>query len=161
MRKISNCLFDCLAISIGITTLILLLACPESKYLDGLTIAGALFCAVYIVRALGLLIRMPRFDWHLFHGSFLFKAICLVLLIPCLLTSVIKCDKLSRKASVKCPKEFVYEDGLYQSGIERCKHCLKEKHTDPPLLWSVYYHFIDPGNQYMTATKNGRGGLDL
>ncbi len=161
MRKISNCLFDCLAISIGITALILLLACPESKYLDGLTIAGALFCAVYIVRALELLIRMPRFDWHLFHGSFLFKVICLALLIPCLLTSVIKCDKLSRKASVKCPKEFVYEDGLYQSGIERCKHSLKEKQTDPPLLWSVYYHFIDPGNQHMTATKNGRGWAGL
>ncbi len=153
MKKILNCFFDWLAISIGITALTLLLAQPESKCLDGLTITGALFCAVYIIRALCLLIRRPQFDWHLFHGSFLRKVICLVLLIPCLLASVIKCKYLLHDASITYSEELVFEDDLYKSD----KKDLKYKQTDPPLLWCVYYHFIDPGNQHMTTSETGRG----
>lgn len=28
--------------------------------------------------------------------------------------------------------------------------------TGPNLLWSVFYHFVDPGNQHMTTTDKGR-----
>ncbi len=31
------------------------------------------------------------------------------------------------------------------------------KQEDPSIFWSVYYHFIDPGNQHMTTSKSGRG----
>ncbi len=153
MGKILNGVFDWLAISTGITALILLLTCPESMYLDGLTGAGALFCAVYIIRVLGLWIRRPQFDWHLFHGSFLRKVICLVLLIPCLLTIVIKSKTVLHDAAITYSEELIFEDDLYKSD----KKDLKDKQTDPPLLWSVYYHFIDPGNQHMTTSKTGRG----
>ena len=76
-------------------------------------------------------------------------------------------------------KELVYEDNLYKeeySGIdtlgvitcnEEGKSCtilkqsnlpdsIKEKQENPSLLWTVYYHFIDPGNQHMTTTHRGR-----
>ena len=33
---------------------------------------------------------------------------------------------------------------------------LKENRNDPHLLWTIYYHFIDPGNQHMTVTSTGR-----
>lgn len=29
--------------------------------------------------------------------------------------------------------------------------------TSPAIFWTVYYHFIDPGNQHMTTSQNGRG----
>ncbi len=29
--------------------------------------------------------------------------------------------------------------------------------NEPPLFWSVYYHFIDTGNQHMTSSQEGRG----
>lgn len=28
--------------------------------------------------------------------------------------------------------------------------------TGPDLLWSIYYHYVDPGNQHMTTTDKGR-----
>lgn len=31
------------------------------------------------------------------------------------------------------------------------------KQKDPSIYWSVYYHFIDPGNQHMTTSQTGRG----
>ncbi len=31
------------------------------------------------------------------------------------------------------------------------------KQNDPSIFWTVYYHFIDPGNQHMTTSQSGRG----
>ena len=33
---------------------------------------------------------------------------------------------------------------------------IRKKQVDPPLYWSVYFHFIDPGNQHMTTSREGR-----
>lgn len=35
------------------------------------------------------------------------------------------------------------------------------KQKDPSIFWAVYYHFIDPGNQHMTISQNGRGWAAL
>lgn len=154
MRNILNICFDILAFVIGVTTLTLLFVNPESEFLNHLIIAGALLCGAYIVRVICLLVRMPKFDWHLLHGHFLYKVVCFVLLMPCLMTSLIKCDK----GSLQCAKEFISEDDLYPGSTkEQCKHCLEDRQVAPPLLWSVYLHFMDPGNQHMTSTKNSRG----
>lgn len=34
---------------------------------------------------------------------------------------------------------------------------ITSKQEDPSIFWTVYYHFIDPGNQHMTTSKSGRG----
>lgn len=90
-------------------------------------------------------------------------------------------DKHCAKEDYHClsSKELLYEDNLYKeeySGIdtlgiitcnEEGKSCtilkqsnlpdsIKEKQENPSLLWTVYYHFIDPGNQHMTTTHRGR-----
>ncbi len=33
--------------------------------------------------------------------------------------------------------------------------------TSPTIFWTVYYHFIDPGNQHMTTSQSGRGWAAL
>lgn len=33
---------------------------------------------------------------------------------------------------------------------------IHQNQTDPSLLWTVFYHFIDPGNQHMTTSESGR-----
>lgn len=33
---------------------------------------------------------------------------------------------------------------------------IRRRQTDPSLLWTVFYHFIDPGNQHMTTSEMGR-----
>ena len=35
------------------------------------------------------------------------------------------------------------------------------KQEDPSIFWTVYFHFIDPGNQHMTTSQSGRGWAAL
>ena len=155
MRKFLYSLVDYVTMAIGIITLLLLLAIPESVWLSRLIVTGSIICFVYISRALYLLFVRPYFDWHLQHGNFLRKVICISVLTPSLLASIIVYDGgLLNRISVKDPKELVNESSLYKSPIDTI--ALKKRQIDPPLLWGVYFHFIDPGNQHMTSTKNGR-----
>ena len=43
---------------------------------------------------------------------------------------------------------IIYRKGLAADSIS--------EQQGPSLLWSVYYHFVDPGNQHMTTTDKGR-----
>lgn len=150
---------DYTAITVGVMTIITTFIKPESDHLEDLITSGAVLCSLYILRALYLWFVKPKFDWHLHNGNFLRKVICIAVLTPCLLTSFIGFKNLLGDASIKDSKELVKEDALYKSDIDCCG--LKDKQTDPPLLWSIYYHFIDPGNQHMTSTQNGRGWAGL
>ncbi len=162
MRKFWGWVVDYAAIVTGITTLALLFVKPESKFLDGLTIAGAILCALYILRVLYLWVLKPKFDWYIYRGNFLRKVVSVVLLMPSLLACLIQSDKLCGEVSIGASQEFVYEPVLYSSDLTPTPTVsLKTKQVDPPLLWSVYYHFIDPGNQHITSTKSGRGWAGL
>lgn len=127
---------------------------PESETLAILTKSAAVICLVcYLAPAVILyLFCRPQFDWHLLHGNFLRKVICVVLLMPFLLSTAID-YKLFPSIAVESPQELTCDEVLYR---EVDSAALKAKQVDPPLLWTVYYQFIDPGNQHMTATKNGR-----
>ena len=159
MRKFLYWIMDYTAITVGVMTIITTFIKPESDHLEDLITSGAVLCSLYILRALYLWFIKPKFDWHLHNGNFLRKVICIAVLTPCLLTSLIGFKNLLGDASIKDSKELVKEDALYKSDIDCCG--LKDKQTDPPLLWSIYYHFIDPGNQHMTSTQNGRGWAGL
>lgn len=55
--------------------------------------------------------------------------------------------------------EDVQKDGEKQLGIIYRKGLAVDsigEQTGPGLLWTVFYHFIDPGNQHMTTTDRGR-----
>ena len=156
MSRLLKGIFDWTAIIVGLITLIALFVKPDLECLDFLGIVAAVFCGIYVVYAgyagYLLLFRIPQFEWHLLYGHFLRKVVCLVLLMPFLLTGVISCSQMKSE-------ELVYDDNLYKSEINECS--LKERQSDPPLLWGVYYHFIDPGNQHMTSTEKGRGWAGL
>lgn len=147
MKKI----IDYIVIIIGIMTLILMLTNydSDSKYLDYLSFVATIVCLLYVSYVIYLYIFRPRFDWHLLKGGFLRKLTIFVLLTPFLLATCI------RITPITSPKELVCEDVLYESKIDSVS--LKQNQDDPSLYWSVYYHFIDPGNQHMTATTCGRG----
>ena len=136
-------------------------------------------CVVYIAYAIWLWCKRPLFDWHLINGHFLRRVCCLVVLIPSLLTTV-------GIHFIASPKQLVFDDGLYStseckqetisghishagdsllagSSINLCRkydeklpESITKSQKDPSRYWSVYYHFIDPGNQHMTTTKRGR-----
>ncbi|MBR5848957.1 MAG: hypothetical protein IKY69_05770, partial [Bacteroidaceae bacterium] len=154
MRKVLSFFCDIAAIIVGVMAFKELFITPESETLAILTKSAAVICSVfYLVPAVILyLFCRPQFDWHLLHGNFLRKVICVVLLMPFLLSTAID-YKLFPSIAVESPQELTCDEVLYR---EVDSAALKAKQVDPPLLWTVYYQFIDPGNQHMTATKNGR-----
>ncbi len=54
----------------------------------------------------------------------------------------------SHACEVRGDSVFVSKSNLPES--------ISSKQVDPPLYWSVYYHFIDPGNQHMSTSYWGR-----
>lgn len=112
---------------------------------------AAILGGIYIAYAVILWCRKPLFDWHLINGHFLLKVCCLVLLMPSLLASMVMCC-----SNISTPKELAYEDALYEYRDRGLTCCIEHKQESPNIYWSVYYHFIDPGNQHMTTTKGGR-----
>ena len=98
---------DYAAIILGVVTLAFLLIEPESSWLDVLTKIAAGVCLCYVIYAVYLFVDSPKFDWHLLNGAFLRKVICLVILMPCLLTCVVTCDSLFPNGYVRCSKELL------------------------------------------------------
>jgi hypothetical protein len=160
MRKFISLFCDVLAIVVGVMAFLVLFITPEnSEDLDILTKCAAVICQVcYIAPALILYIfSRPKFDWHLLHGNLLRKILCVVLLMPFLLTDIVDSKPIS-SIPVESPQELTCDEALYHKVDSSA---LKAKQVNPPLLWTVYYQFIDPGNQHMTSTKSGRAWAAL
>lgn len=149
-RKVAGSL-DWISIAAGCSVWLLVFISPELRFLRLLTILLGVVGLAYFGYAVSLIIKRPSFDWHLIHGNFLRKVICLVVLMPfvlsCLLPGYLKTEELA------------YEDTLYKSYVNETS--LEKEQVDPPLIWGIYYHFMDAGNQHMTTTKSGRGWAAL
>ncbi|MBR4848441.1 MAG: hypothetical protein IKV07_03680 [Bacteroidaceae bacterium] len=111
-----------------------------------LGIIGLLYCIYYTVIFLNPIKR----DWLLAKGRFLSKVVNFVLLVPFVLTLFIHIVKQEYS-----PKNIVFEKMLYPKEEQESKEEIEEQ-SSPTLFWSVYYHFIDPGNQHMTSSASGR-----
>lgn len=108
--------------------------------------------AFYAICAISwFLFKRVKFDWVLINGHFLRKVCLLVLLTPFVITSIVRVLNI-----VSSPKELVYEETLYECLDKELPCELKKDQASPNLFWSVYYQFIDPGNQGATTTENGR-----
>lgn len=143
MKRLFTDFIDWAAIAIGITTLILSFAIPYHSCIPTLTSLAAIICIGYIVYAVSLICRGPLFDWHLFHGHFLRKVVCLVLLMPFVLAFIIDASN-----DMVAPTELVASEVAQNS------------QDSSSMLWNIYLHYMDPGNQNM-ATNNSRGWAAL
>ena len=47
-------------------------------------------------------------------------------------------------------------DSLFIYIENKLPESVSASQKDPSLFWTVYYHFIDPGNQHMTTSESGR-----
>lgn len=93
--------------------------------------------------------KKAEFDWHLINGNFMRKVALLVLLMPFVLVSI-------SSVLVRSPKELTYAPELYECQESGLACDIKQNQKSPNLFWSVYYLYIDPGNQHMTTTATGR-----
>ena len=125
-----------------------------------------LFCVgvvgvLYILYSIYLLFgNRVKFDWYLLRENYILKVIALVLYTPFVLTFFYQW-----KAEEKISKALIFEENLYKEMPQKdvCPALssnlpddLRNKQEDPSLFWSIYAHYIDPGNQHMSTTPKGR-----
>lgn len=143
IEKVKN-YFDWGAIVVGVSAMVCWFVWPHKVVAcDFLKFLSALLGAVYSLYAILLWFgRRIEFDWRLVHGHFLRKVVCLVLLIPFIITTIVS---IVFGSSADIIQQLV-------SNVD-----ISDPAQHPSLFWSVYYHYIDPGNQHMTALPAGRG----
>lgn len=146
--------------------LILLGACALAERFDGCW-NGNILCGVgvygfiYILYSLYLLFcNRVKFDWYLLRENYILKVIALVLFTPFFLSFI-----YHWKAEEKTAKALIFDENLYKE-MQQKDDCpalssnlpdgLRKKQEDPSLFWSIYVHYIDPGNQHMTTTPKAR-----
>ena len=149
-------------IVIGIITILTIISFPLSICLETLTTAVlGILGLCYLAHTITLLFfRRIDFDWKLMNGHFLRRIICIIVLLPFTLTLIIGISIYAgTKAelnTISSKKELIYEDSLYAKN-DSLPSDLRNKQESPSLLWIVYSHFMDPGNQHMTTSTAGRG----
>ena len=116
-----------------------------------LGVIGVLYCIYHIFV---FCCRPIKRDWILAKGNFLIKVVNFVLLIPFVVTLFITLPGSLRDDKSFSPKNLVFEEKLYNDKTVSDTEISQQ--VSPSIFWTVYYHFIDPGNQHMTTSESGR-----
>ncbi len=159
-------IFDYASIICGIAILFLSICFPMNELYKVFGQILGIVGFVYIIYELYYIIfRRIDFDWELTKGRFLRKVICIVVLLPFSLTVLLSGlsnhdNSTPGRYSICSPKELVYDENLYANGDDISTD-IRQKQESPNLLWAVYFHFMDPGNQHMTTSTVGRGWAAL
>lgn len=142
---------DRVALAWGIIVFLLAICLPDSGFVTGMIYVAGVFGLAYVVKAVRSAFNMVSFDWSLIHGNFLRKVCCLVILLPFLITLLVDAFGL-----IDSPKELAFEEGIYEVCDKQLSCDVITSQESPNVFWTVYYHFLDPGNQHMTTTPGGR-----
>ena len=140
----------------------------------GVSVFGAI-ALVYVWHSLKIFFCRPiKRDWLLSRGRYIWRVVPFVLAVPLTLTFLIgtvnntiiylgtifdKDWKGLNYAQMMYVSEM-YGDGIGDHSDEAkksslCEKCGAEEHS-PSLMWMVFYHFMDPGNQHTTLSHWGR-----
>lgn len=129
---------DWYALSVGIIAIITNVIVPDGSKCSWISVVTCILAAIlgiiYLIYAIRLyLFQRADFDWHLINGHFLRKVCCTVILMP-----------------------FLFVAAGYVFRISGNDLFNEWTSLEPNRFLSAYYHFIDPGNQHMAATKAGQ-----
>lgn len=125
-----------------------------------LNIGGPIAC-VYIFHSIKICFWRPiKRDWLLSQGVYVWRVIGFVLAVPIALTLIINVVTNSVDAHFQ-PSDMMYSSDMYgDSGSKVEEVDITDKYGadahQPSMLWTVFYHFIDPGNQHSTLSLAGR-----
>ena len=159
MKKYLHDIVNCAVISLGAAALAGMFPDVDTNecILCGVGIVGILYLlySVYL-----LFFDRVTFDWYLLRENYIWKVIALVLYTPFVLALFYQW-----KAEEQTSKALIFEENLYKEMPQKdgCPALssnlpdeLRDKQEDPSLFWSIYAHYIDPGNQHMSTTPKGR-----
>ena len=146
-----------------------------------LGIIGFFYCAYYLL----VFFCPPKRDWILVKGNYMNKVFNFVMLVPFVITLFVHCiygtefspknlifdENLYKSEEVRTitllsgadeeQRMLFAAHGLDAHGdtlVQKSKlpEEIKKAQEDPSLFWSIYCHFLDPGNQSMTTSQVGR-----
>lgn len=110
----------------------------------------AVIGSLYIVMMIVSMYLYPvKRDWWLANKNYILIIANLVLFTPLIISS-----------SIPGIIKISDEDLVKEESVQNCCQVEKEPQNDKNIFWSVYYHFVDPGNQHM-STPVGRGWAAL
>ncbi|MBR5863232.1 MAG: hypothetical protein IKY76_01600 [Alistipes sp.] len=141
IRRIFAITIDFAAILAGALAIIFSFCCKNEDLMNMMIPVASAFGAAYLIYILRLWVFRPKFDWHLLHGHFIRKVIILALLMPSILTLCIQ----------------TFEPNIVAANFLDDK----SNNSHYSLLWSVYFHFMDPGNQIMGDSGLSRGWIGI
>lgn len=148
--------FDYGAIIFGVLALVSNIAIDCPCLNNALCIVAAILWLGYFTAGIVILVRSaPKLDWILGNGHFLRKVIAFVLLCPFFVASLFVVPDCLDKDYNFSPKNLLYENNLYPDAQKLADPGIAEQKS-PSIFATVFYHFIDPGNQHMTTSYKGR-----
>ena len=95
-----------------------------------ITIAALLGLTQISIAIYAFAVRRPTFDWHMVYGRFLVKTISIVILVPFIIAIFAQLSKIGQLT----PSSADYEGSL---------------------VWSIFSHFVDPGNTHSVGNNVG------
>lgn len=116
------------------------------------------FAVVYVVHNIKLCIFYPaKFDWLMSKGAFIWRIALFVLSFPLVVSFAIHVANPMIDKYIT-PTEVVYSADMLDDGVDakQLRADINDTDSSPSLLWTLYYHFVDPGNQHVTPTLRGR-----
>ncbi len=162
----SKSLIDLVVLMAGLVLLVIYIAVPDCQFLLWLSFLPGALGTFYICRVIYLFFaNKVKFDWLLINGNFLMKVCCFVVLMPFVLLMLINIhniiigwadkDNPSENMDVLTQQHLMDSEDMYLA-YEYNPYDRRMNVTKPSMLWTVFYHFIDPGNQHMATSSNGR-----
>jgi len=115
---------------------------------------------VYVFHSLKICICRPiKRDWLLSQGLYIWRVIGFVVAVPIALSLIISVATYLPCVHFK-PSDMMYSSDMYGDYEGKDEPCMVEEYEaeahQPSMLWTVFYHFIDPGNQHSTLSLSGR-----
>lgn len=130
---------------------------PFCSYIDYMVCILGFVGLVYSIRFLWFCFARPiERDLIVIKGKFLWKVLFLVFLLPFTLTLGMEIaneiQEYKNEKELFFPCEMASDVDLYEIP-DSMKETLNYEFKAPSLFWTVYFHFVDPGNQHMAVTS--------
>lgn len=106
---------------------------------------------LYWLLTLFILIGKPILRDRCIINGFTKYVFLLVVLTPFAMEFIV-----SNCCGMVSPRELVYTPDLYRAPDNQLSDTIRDRQEDPSWLWGIYYLMIDPGNQHMTTSQQGR-----
>lgn len=157
-----------IAISVSIIAIFSIIGIIPAQYIDPVCNVAGWVGIPYVGWMLGICLCHPiKRDWMIVRGWFVWQVVAFVIYIPFVVTFIMhhsdnsfSSHNLTYDEQLYPVEECVTKDNKVET-ISTLSSEPRKQQEAPNLIWSVYFHYIDPGNQYMAVGPKGRTGAAI